>query len=188
MGGILGQSVRVLVAALAKVVTPLEFHHCIWIIGLFVSANPMGMRCYLDGCDAVFPLLVRAFLVYFGLLKTEGGWSQMIQVAGDADKFTLLISLPIRCWVHPVVTIIAVPFQNRYIWGRSTQCRMFCCRDAEDARKAMIASSSLILTLLMLLVGAALFAYYEPMRIDGTNRKFSQVTPIVFPVWIVTER
>ena len=36
VGGILGQSVRVLVAALAlKIVTPLEFHHCIWIIGVF---------------------------------------------------------------------------------------------------------------------------------------------------------
>ena len=35
-GWYLRQSVRVLVAALAlKVVTPLEFDHCIWIIGLF---------------------------------------------------------------------------------------------------------------------------------------------------------
>jgi SSS family solute:Na+ symporter len=50
IGGILGQSVRVLVAALAlKVVTPLEFEHCIWIIGLFaVGWTWMG--------DAVFPL------------------------------------------------------------------------------------------------------------------------------------
>ena len=36
IGGILGQSVRVLVAALAlKVVTPMDFNECIWFIGFF---------------------------------------------------------------------------------------------------------------------------------------------------------
>ena len=47
IGGILGQSVRVLVAALAlKVVTPLEFNQCIWIIGTFAVCWTLmgGMR------------------------------------------------------------------------------------------------------------------------------------------------
>ena len=40
----------------------------------------------------------------------------------------------------------------------------------------------------MLLVGAALFAYYEPMRIAGTEPEiFTSDTNSVFPVWIVTE-
>ena len=40
----------------------------------------------------------------------------------------------------------------------------------------------------MLLVGAALFAYYEPMRIDGTEPEiFTEDSNSIFPVWIVTE-
>ena len=89
------------------------------------------------------------------------------------------------------MAIIAVPFQNLSAFGvdQLNAQRMFCCSDAEDARKAMIASSgALLLTLLMLLVGAALFAYYEPMRLAGTEPAiFSEDTNAVFPVWIVTE-
>ena len=46
IGGILGQSVRVLVAALAlKVVTPLEFNQCIWIIGTFAVCWTLMGEC-----------------------------------------------------------------------------------------------------------------------------------------------
>ena len=89
------------------------------------------------------------------------------------------------------VAIIAVPFQNLSAFGvdQLNAQRMFCCRNAGDARKAMIASSgALILTFLMLLVGTALFAYYEPMRTAGTEPSiFTKDTNSVFPVWIVTE-
>ena len=59
IGGILGQSVRVLVAALAlKVVTPLDFHQCIWIIGFFAVCWTLmgGMHRYMDGCYAILSL------------------------------------------------------------------------------------------------------------------------------------
>ena len=83
------------------------------------------------------------------------------------------------------------PFQNLSAFGvdQLNAQRMFCCRNAKDARKAMIASSgALLLTLLMLFVGAGLFAYYEPMRLAGSEPSiFSSDTNTVFPVWIVTE-
>jgi len=113
-------------------------------------------------------------------------------VAGDADKFTLLNltsdpAVGFTLWV----AIIAVPFQNLSAFGvdQLNAQRMFCCRDAKDARKAMIASSgALLLTLLMLFVGTALFAFYEPMRASGTEPGiFTEDTNAVFPVWIVTE-
>ena len=55
--------------------------------------------------------------------------------------------------------------------------------------EAMIASSgALLLTLLMLFVGAGLFAFYEPMRVAGSEPAiFNEDTNSVFPVWIVTE-
>ena len=66
---------------------------------------------------------------------------------------------------------------------------MFCCKDASDARQAMIASSgALVLTLLMLFVGTGLFAYYEPMRNIGAEPSiFQEDSNSVYPVWIVTE-
>ena len=197
VGGILGQSVRVLVAALAlKVVTPLEFHHCIWIIGLFAVGWTLmgGMRTVIWTDVMQFFLFVGAglFSLFWIISHLDDGWGQMFRVAGEAEKFTLLNlttdpAVGFTLWV----AIIAVPFQNLSAFGvdQLNAQRMFCCRNARDARKAMIASSgALLLTLLMLLVGAALFAYYEPMRLAGTEPAiFSEDTNAVFPVWIVTE-
>lgn len=197
VGGILGQSVRVLVAALAlKVVTPLEFDHCIWIIGLFAVGWTLmgGMRTVIWTDVMQFFLFVGAglFSLFWIIGKIDGGWSQMIQIGTEADKFNLinLTSDPavgFTLWV----AIIAVPFQNLSAYGvdQLNAQRMFCCRNAKDARKAMIASSgALLLTLLMLFVGVGLFAYYEPMRLAGTEPSiFTKDTNTVFPVWIVTE-
>ena len=197
VGGILGQSVRVLVAALAlKVVTPLEFHHCIWIIGLFAVGWTLmgGMRTVIWTDVMQFFLFVGAglFSLFWIIGHLDDGWGQMFKVAGEAEKFTLFNlttdpAVGFTLWV----AIIAVPFQNLSAFGvdQLNAQRMFCCRNSRDARKAMIASSgALLLTLLMLLVGAALFAYYEPMRLAGTEPAiFSEDTNAVFPVWIVTE-
>ena len=197
VGGILGQSVRVLVAALAlKVVTPLEFHHCIWIIGLFAVGWTLmgGMRTVIWTDVMQFFLFVGAglFSLFWIIGHLDDGWGQMFKVAGEAEKFTLFNlttdpAVGFTLWV----AIIAVPFQNLSAFGvdQLNAQRMFCCRNSRDARKAMIASSgALLLTLLMLLVGAALFAYYEPMRLAGTEPAiFSEDTNSVFPVWIVTE-
>ena len=197
VGGILGQSVRVLVAALAlKVVTPLEFHHCIWIIGLFAVGWTLmgGMRTVIWTDVMQFFLFVGAglFSLFWIIGQLDGGWNQMIETAGEAGKFNLinLTSDPavgFTLWV----AIIAVPFQNLSAFGvdQLNAQRMFCCRNANDARKAMIASSgALLLTLLMLFVGAGLFAFYEPMRVAGSEPAiFKEDTNSVFPVWIVTE-
>ena len=197
VGGILGQSVRVLVAALAlKVVTPLEFHHCIWIIGLFAVGWTLmgGMRTVIWTDVMQFFLFVGAglFSLFWIIGQLDGGWNQMIETAGEAGKFNLinLTSDPavgFTLWV----AIIAVPFQNLSAFGvdQLNAQRMFCCRNANDARKAMIASSgALLLTLLMLFVGAGLFAFYEPMRVAGSEPAiFNEDTNSVFPVWIVTE-
>ncbi len=197
IGGILGQSVRVLVAALAlKVVTPLEFHECIWIIGLFAVGWTLmgGMRTVIWTDVMQFFLFVGAGLLslIWIISSLDNGWNEFLHVSGEAGKFTFLNltqdpAVGFTLWV----AIIAVPFQNLSAFGvdQLNAQRMFCCRDANDARKAMITSSAaLLLTTLMLLVGAALFAYYEPMRVAGTEPAiFSEDSNYIFPVWIVTE-
>jgi SSS family transporter len=197
IGGILGQSVRVLVAALAlKVVTPLEFHECIWIIGIFAVGWTLmgGMRTVIWTDVVQFFLFVGAGILslIWIISSLDNGWNEFIEVSGEAGKFTLLNfttdpAVGFTLWV----AIIAAPFQNLSAFGvdQLNAQRMFCCRDANDARKAMITSSAaLLLTTLMLLVGAALYAYYEPMRLAGSEPAiFNEDSNYIFPVWIVTE-
>ena len=197
IGGILGQSVRVLVAALAlKVVTPLEFDQCIWIIGLFAVGWTLmgGMRTVIWTDVMQFFLFVGAGLLslFWIIFSLEDGWSTLVHVSGEAGKFNFLnLSKDPAVGFTLWVAIIAVPFQNLSAFGvdQLNAQRMFCCRDANDARKAMITSSAaLLLTTLMLLIGAALFAYYEPLRISGDEPSiFSTDSNFIFPVWIVTE-
>ena len=122
----------------------------------------------------------------------DNGWSTLINISEEAGKFTLLNltsdpAVGFTLWV----AIIAVPFQNLSAFGvdQLNAQRMFCCRNASDARKAMITSSAaLLLTTLMLFVGAGLFAYYEPLRTIGSEPNiFSEDSNYIYPVWIVTE-
>ena len=96
----------------------------------------------------------------------DGGWSAIWNTASDACKtktwdgaFGIGPELQFTFWV----AVIAVPFQNLTAFGvdKLNAQRMFCCKNAGDARKAIIWSSvGQALTYLMLLVGAALFAFY----------------------------
>ena len=191
IGGILGQSVRVLVAALAlKVVTPLEFDHCIWIIGIFAVGWTLmgGMRTVIWTDVMQFFLFVGAglFSLFWMLSTIDGGWSGMVEIANQADKFTLFNlttdpAVGFTLWV----AILAVPFQNLRAFGvdQLNAQRMFCCKNSRDATKAMITSSAaLLLTTLMLFVGVALFAYYEPMRNSGLEPEiFGQDSNYIYP-------
>ena len=146
IGGILGQSVRVLVAALAlKVVTPLEFDHCIWIIGIFAVGWTLmgGMRTVIWTDVMQFFLFVGAglFSLFWMLSTIDGGWSGMVEIANQADKFTLFNlttdpAVGFTLWV----AILAVPFQNLSAFGvdQLNAQRMFCCKNSRDATKAMI--------------------------------------------------
>lgn len=205
IGGILGQSVRVLVAALAlKVVTQLEFHHCIWIIGAFAIGWTLmgGMQTVIWTDVMQFFLFVGAaiFSLCWMLGGITGGFHEVLSVAGEAKKLTLL-----NLSTHPAagftlwVAIIAVPFQNLSMFGvdQLNAQRMFCCRNEQDARKAIIASSAaLLITALMLMVGAAMYTYYHQIHIPESFSAFQdhidslepkQKNNAYYPVWIVTE-
>ncbi len=205
VGGILGQSVRVLVAALAlKVVTPLEFEHCILIIGAFAICWTLmgGMRTVIWTDVMQFFLFVGAGLLslFWMLSGIDGGWSGMVEVAGEAEKFTLLnLSKDPAAGFTLWVAILAVPFQNVSMFGvdQLNAQRMFCCRSESDARKAILTScAGLLVTILMLLVGATLYAFYNqsvpPDSFAQFSSEIAQLQPkerkdAYYPVWIVTE-
>ena len=216
VGSILGQSVRVLVAALPlKVVTGLDFEVCILIIGIFAIGWTLmgGMRTVIWTDVMQFCLFTVGGLVslFWVVTHLDGGWATYWSVAGENGKdrmwdgsFGIGPEFQFTFWV----AIIAVPFQNLTAFGvdQLNAQRMFCCRNAGDARKAIIGSSlGQALTYLMLLVGAALFVFYHqnpPEGVLAENLNFmkdgkpaslaeggvpSPGGDHVFPIWIVSE-
>ena len=206
IGSILGQSVRVLVAALAlRVVTGWEFHQCIWVIGAFAIVWTLmgGMRTVIWTDVMQFLLftvggLTALFWIVSGL---EGGWGTFFEVGKSVSEantdatpwgqFSLIdLSTDPAVGFTLWVAILAAPFLNLNAFGvdQLNAQRMFCCRSARDARLAIIWSSAgQLLTLLMLLVGAALFVHYQ---IGGASEAeqalFDKSGDYVFPTWITT--
>jgi SSS family transporter len=196
LGSILGQSVRLLVTALVlRTCTGIDFHLCIWIIGGFaVLWTLMGGMTTVIWTDVVqFGVFVLggvlALLWIVGSL--DGGWAALISQAGEAGKLRILNlstdpAVEFTLWVG----LLAMPFQNMAAFGTDqlNAQRIFCCRNASDASKAMIASCvSQLITILMLFVGAGLFVYYlhHPPG-PGEQALFKESPDYVFPVWITT--
>ena len=172
VGSILGQSVRVLVAAIPlKVVTGMNIEWCIIIIGIFAIGWTLmgGMRTVIWTDVMQFLLFViGGFIALFWLIDgISGGWTGMIETAKEFGRtrivdprFGIGPELKFTLWV----ALFAVPFQNLGIFGvdQLMAQRMFCCKSAKDAGKAIIFSSiGQLVTVLMLLIGAALFVNYH---------------------------
>lgn len=204
IGSILAQSVRVMVAAIPlMIVTPFSFEMCILIIGVFAIGWTLmgGMRTVIwTDVMQFFLFAIGGLITLFWVGAHLGvGWSEVAADAGkmkwlnleagvsDAFKFTF--------WV----AIVAVPFQNVAAYGvdQLNAQRMFCCKNAQDARKAIIWSSlGQLVTLLMLMVGAALFVWYAnhpPEGVVAEKMKWESASGTpgapdnVFPIWIVSE-
>jgi SSS family transporter len=196
ISSILGQAVRLLVTALILwTVTGLPFEWCIAIIGVFaILWTLMGGMTTVIWTDVIqFFVFIGSGLLALGVMiyKTDGGFAEIITAAGAAGKLRLLDlstnpDVQFTLWVG----LLAMPFQNLAAFGTDqlNAQRMFCCRSASDASKAIIASSiSLLITVLMLLVGAALFVYYaQHPPTPAEAAQFAQDPDSVFPVWITT--
>lgn len=196
LGTILGQSVRVLVTALVlKTVTPFSMTESILLITLFAIVwTLMGGMTTVIWTDAMqFVLFMGSgLLAFFWIIGgLPGGWAEFWQVGAENGKFTLLnLSTDPDVQFTLWVALLAMPFQNLAAFGTDqlNAQRMFCCRNASDARKAIIFSSfSQVITVLMLLVGAGLFAWYQQFPpTPEVAAAFATDKDNVFPVWITT--
>ncbi len=204
MGAILGQSVRVLVTAIIlKVVTGMDVSVCIMIIGaIAVLWTFMGGMQTVIWTDVMqFCLFIFGGLLSLGILAGQLGWEQISvlnQVVVDGEHVNKLrwvdLTTPFQdptlkytLWV----ALFAMPFQNFTAFGvdqLNTQ-RMFCCGNIKDARKAMCWSSvSILITVLMLAVGAGLFAWYQVyVPAPEMSASFAENSNYVFPTWITME-
>ena len=203
LGSVLGQSVRVLVTAIIlQVVTGLDAPICILAIGsIAVLWTFMGGMQTVIWTDVIqFGLFIFGGLLALFLLVNDLGWGQIVELnqievdGKPADKLQWLDfttpfqdpSLRYTMWV----ALIAMPFQNFTAFGvdqLNTQ-RMFCCGSVKEARKAMCWSGiSLFITLLMLAVGAGLFAWYQVYEPTGAIAESFEKSNNVFPTWITME-
>ncbi|MFT5883067.1 MAG: SSS family solute:Na+ symporter [Crocinitomicaceae bacterium] len=188
MGSILGQSVRVFVAAIPlEVVTGLPISICIIIIGLFaIGWTLMGGMSTVIWTDVMqFGLFTFGGLaaLFWVITSLDGGWGQYMEVAEQFGRTTVWdarwgfdAKLEFTFWV----ALIAVPFQNLTAFGvdQLNAQRMFCCKNAKDASKALLWScGGQLLTLLMLLVGTALFVHYNDNPFNGYEGREIMGTP-----------
>jgi Na+/proline symporter len=172
VGSILGQSVRVFVAAIPlQIVTGLPIWICILLIGLFAIGWTLmgGMRTVIWTDVMQFLLFTFGGLLalFYIVSSLDGGWAEYWATATNLGKTKILdlswgfeAELQFTLWV----AILAVPFQNMTAFGvdQLNAQRMFCCRSPQAASKALIWSSTgLLLTFLMLMVGAGLVAHYH---------------------------
>lgn len=204
LGSILGQSVRVLVTAIIlQVVTGLDARICIVVIGVIAILWTFmgGMRTVIWTDVMQFVLFIFGGGLALCLLIYHVGWSEIVQLnqvvvdGKEVDKMKVFDltsvfeepGLRYTLWVG----LLAMPFQNFTAFGvdqLNTQ-RMFCCGNVADARKAMRWSSvSILIAILMLAVGAGLFAWYQKFAPNSDlAAKFDENSNFVFPTWIVDE-
>jgi len=207
VGSILAQSVRVLVAALPlRVVTGLDFEICILIIGIFAIGWTLmgGMRTVIWTDVMQFGLFALGGVVslFWIIGQLDGGWGEYWAVGSESGKFRLIDlgvmpDLQFTLWV----ALLAVPFQNLSMFGvdQLNAQRVFCCKNESDARKALVFSCvGQTLTVLMLMVGAALYVFYLSHPPVGAVADYLQLDggmvprgenggDGVFPAWIVSE-
>lgn len=185
MGAVLGQSVRVLVAAIPlRVVTGLPIEVCIVVMGVFALVWTLmgGMR------TVIWTDVVQFFIFTLGGVLTvvwiaamlPGGWAQ---VWATAEAFGRTQVWDVRMQAHLEFTLwvalVAVPFQNLSVFGvdQMNAQRMFCCKGIREARLALVMScAGQLLTVLMLCVGLALFTYYQH------NPMGERQAAVLFPV------
>jgi SSS family transporter len=205
LGAILGQSVRVLVTAIIlQTVTGISMPACILAIGGFAVVWTLmgGMRTVIWTDVIQFGIFMLGAGLAMGWLVNALGWDEIVAFnrnavltdGGVIDKmrwldFTSPFEDPMlkyTLWVG----LLAMPFQNLAAFGTDqlNAQRMFCCGTPQDARKAMVWSSvSIVITVVMLAVGAGLFAWYGTKGLTADEAAaFASDPNKVFPVWITT--
>jgi len=208
LGGILAQSARVYVTAVVlelildeSLFGPLEA--ATGISGLVLAVWMIGMVAVLwtllGGIATVIWTDVMLFLVFVigavtALLVVtahlEGGFGELFRVGLDAGKLHLLDFDRDPTKAYTVWTAsIAATIGMVAVYGTDQMMaqRIFCCRNERQARRAMISSIlGQAVTVLVMLVGVGLFAYYSRYPLTGSDLELYQGnTERIFPLFII---
>ncbi len=169
-GALLAQGARLFLAALVlDAITGLGVAWAVLMLGAISVA-----WTWMGGINTVVWTDVVQFAVIFvGALAAlaavvwtvPGGVPEIARIGREAGKFTLFnLDLDRTATFTLWCGLLGMPFLTMASHGtdQMTAQRLFCCRDAGEARKAVIWSSvSQILPVLMLTVGVGIYAYFR---------------------------
>lgn len=207
IGGVLGQAARVYLTGLVLQVVLNEelaaFERATGIPGLWTSIAVIGVVAvawtWLGGMATVIWTDAVLFLVFLvaivlalvtALSHVDGGAAQALSMGQAAGKLRLLdleptFERPYTLWAALVAsTLVGVgAFGTDQLMAQ----RVFCCRSAADAKKAMLASyASMVVAVATAGVGIALYAYYQQHPLGGAAAELvAQKGDRIFPVFIV---
>ena len=190
LGGVLAQSSRVYLTAIVLhvlLVSELERFEAatglrpLWT-AVAVVVTVAVLWTWMGGVATVIWTDAMLFLSFvFGALATlwvlsarlEGGLGGALAGAWDAGKLRLLdVSLdptqPYTLWA----ALLGASIGGIGAFGTDQLVaqRLFCCASARDARRAIISSSlGVLLTMLVMVVGVGLWAYYQQFPLAGAS-------------------
>jgi len=195
VGGILAQGARVYIAAKAlQVITGTDTATSIIIIGtVSIGWTIMGGIATVIWTDAIqcllFTLGAIAALI-FASSTLDGGLATIVSEAYHAGKMRA-INLSIDPKVAYTLWCGLIGFSCLTLASHGTDQlmvqRMFTCKNAGDARKAVIWSGlSQVLTYLLLFVGAAVYVYYQHFPLsDAEQVVVDNDSMKIFAIYIV---
>lgn len=197
LGGILGQGVRVYATALVlELITGWSLTESIVLIALFsILWTWMGGIAAVIWTDFVqFFILIAggiAALVFVAGALPDG-WTTLTLVGEQHDKFRLFdFSTDPRVAFTFWAALIAMPFQNVAVYGTDHLFvqRLLCCKSQQEAQKAVLWSTlGELVPVLMLTVGAGLFAFYQFQELPlGLAAQVAERGDRIFPAFIITE-
>ena len=197
LGGILGQGVRVYATALVlELITGWSMAESIAVIALFAV-----LWTWMGGIAAViWTDFVQFFILVGGgiaaLVFVANGlpdqWASLVSIGQEAGKFHVLdFSTDPRVAFTFWAALIAMPFQNVAVYGTDHLFvqRLLCCRNQKEAQKAVLWSTlGELVPVLMLTVGAGLFAFYQQFPLaDNLAALVAERGDRIFPAFIVSE-
>lgn len=208
VGGILGQASRVYLAAVVlEVVLHDEFagwSEATGLSGLVLSVVAIGavsvLWTWMGGIATVIWTDVVLFCVFlfaivFALItlfaEVDGGAAVVFETAKEAGKLRLLdfstsVADDYTFWAALIAQ--GLGGLGQYGTDQLMAQRIFCCKNARDAQKAMVASyGAMLVTVCVGFVGLALFAYYRQNPLDGADLAAYQAkNDRIFPIFITT--
>ncbi|MCE2559222.1 MAG: hypothetical protein J4F98_11605 [Acidobacteria bacterium] len=207
LGGVLAQSARVYLSAV--VLGVLLHRELAWlesatglpphvaavaaVIGIAILWTWLGGIAAVVWTDAaLFLLFLVGVAVSLGVVvwEIEAGISTTLAAAWTEGKFTLFdlsasLSTPYTLWAALIGATVGgfAAFGTDQLMAQ----RIFCCRNARDAQRAVVASSvSVLVSFAFAVVGIGLWAYYEQAPLQGVGAAMVAEQPDrVFAVFAV---
>lgn len=209
LGGVLGQAARVYLIA---IVLGVLLHRELGWVEATIGVSPLvasivaiaivatlwtwagGIRTVIWTDALLFALFLSGIILVLlhAHLGLEGGLDGALVDAHRAGKLRVLsfertLAKPFTFWA----ALIAASWGSIGFYGTDQLLaqRLFCCRDAQSARWAIVTSLAAGLVILAVgLVGAALWAWTEAEPLTGAALEFVRDKPDrIFPLYILTE-